>query len=349
MAELTSAVLESSDHEKMTKQVGTKIQKEMDQLSPMLPFKFGSGLFLQYISNRPGIDDKIGILDAGLYIGLISMALVFLADICKYMKQYISRTKDPANKKMWMVDVPLDYADRLIFSLQMFLLTGLFVFCISHYSAVSFIDTSSMYYVKEQIYFYSLAISISMFSSHMNGIFIFIYLAVRKPSYQPNMEFIQRVTDKMSLTTQMMPIGIANCLMTLYILKSPDDQVFLVTLALIQGGVTVFLISLESIGKIAMLIALRDGHLNANASLTFTILKVFEYIVLSWQFLMFCIMFGHCIVIKTKKWRVPQNSFTVSVSVSVIFIAVTLFGGILFAIIKCIEKKYKSDSTSQDS
>merc|ERR1719204_2562163 len=48
------------------------ISEKIALIPPLLPLKFGNGLLLQYTVNQPGFDDRLGLLEVGLAIGLSS-------------------------------------------------------------------------------------------------------------------------------------------------------------------------------------------------------------------------------------------------------------------------------------
>ena len=62
------------------------------------------------------------------------------------------------------------------------LLVVLFIYSISIYSKVEFIDQGSQFYVKKRIFMFSLVVSFIMFISALVGATLMIILATHKPT-----------------------------------------------------------------------------------------------------------------------------------------------------------------------
>jgi len=332
-------------------EINKNIEAHLTLLPPLLPFKFGNGLLLQYIANNPSIDDKIGILEIGLYIGLTSLGLFFLGVLVGYLKKLIKKEQD-THEMWWMLNLPMGLINYVIFGLQVLLLVVLFMFCIVNYSSVDTHDLNSKFYVKANIYNYSLVISSIMFFSFLIATVVLLFLYCRTPSYEPLINSAKKVSDGLE-APQLMPLGLANALIFLYILKPPqdeiDDKVLLMNLALYLGSITILFNSIGSIVKIGMMIALRDGHIDYSEAKTFTILKWFEYFGLGVQFIMFGIMFSECIIVHVKEYKCPRNILLVCSVISGLIVMFSTVGCILILAFKCLTARLNKQTRQHSS
>jgi len=347
---------EKISDEQVMKTVTKRIEDELIQLPPLLPFKFGNGLLLQYISNTPGVDDKLGIMEVGLFIGLTSLGLYFITVLFNYAKNYVKnrteRGKKSSNLLNW-VKMPIGYLNFFVLASQVILLVVMFIYCIFHYSSVNTNDRTSENFVKESIYTFSLVIASIAFFSVVVGAVVILYLKFKQPRFEPQVNLLRQITGETTPLMQLMPMGLANALINLYILKpsqdSIDTRVFLEDLALVQGTITILLETLSSVAKVAILVALRDGHLDADERKTLLAFKVFQYGMLAVQFVLFIVMFIHCLVVYSMEWKVPRNILLVSTIVSGLIAVAGTLTIIFITFVKFVSDVDKKQEAAQDT
>ncbi|XP_023331397.1 uncharacterized protein LOC111703628 isoform X3 [Eurytemora carolleeae] len=257
--------------------ISARINSEIQLLPPLLPFRFGNGLLMQYVANSPGIDDKLGIMEVGLLIALTSLGLHFTNVLLNYVKTYICALEIENSIEITSMKLPLRYTNILIMFLQCVLLVVLFLYCIYYYTVIDTLNPSSPFYVADRIFYFSMVVSSIMFVSLIIGLIILVYLKHKKQRIDPDIGLLKQLTEICTPSTNLIPMGVANGLIALYIIQPPDankdDKVFLDTLALTLGSISIFLSSLESIGKIAMMVALRDGQLDIDEKKTLSTLQ----------------------------------------------------------------------------
>ena len=134
-------------------------------LPPLLPLKFGNGLVLQYTVNTPGQDDKLGLLEVGLGVGVTSLALVLLSAVASYMLKSVPLLVEMEDRKRKTVARLLRMFDIAVGVLQVVLLLVLFIFTVFYYNTAEFTHAESEYYVTKIIYMFSFVISCVMFLS----------------------------------------------------------------------------------------------------------------------------------------------------------------------------------------
>ena len=276
-------------NEKKPKTSKPEIQTEMNLLPPLLPLKFGNGLLLQYIVNQPGVDDKLYLLEVGLVTGMTSLALVLLTTMFKYLLKTATKVCRFKKKRVERLSGLAKVLNNLVGVLQVMLLVVLFIYSISIYSKVEFNDQESPFYVKKRIFMFSLVVSFIMFISALVGATLMIILATHKP-----LPLSPTTTNSPTL-----PLGLANAMLGLYIGIPGDDQsiigpkVILLDLCLYIGTVTVFMTVLESVIKVALTVALRDGHLDMEEATLLKYTQMARYAMVFLQVFMFTIMFCH--------------------------------------------------------
>ena len=149
------------------------------------------------------------------------------------------------------------------------------------------------------MYIFSFVISCVMFLSILVTICVVGFLYFRKPASTNTPCHLPEIPPASSL----LPLGLANVLLGLYIAIPGDDNgvigsgVFLLDLCLLTGSITIFLTVLQSIGKIALLVSMRDGVLDTEESKIVRLVHLSRYLLAGVQFLMYLVMFSHCIEI----------------------------------------------------
>ena len=99
-------------------------------MPPLLPLKFGNGLLLQYTVNTPGRDDKLGLMEVGLGVGVTSLALVLLSAVASYMLKSVPLLVEMEDRKRKTVARLLRMFDIAVGMLQVVLLLVLFIFTV---------------------------------------------------------------------------------------------------------------------------------------------------------------------------------------------------------------------------
>ena len=320
------------EEEKKTTEVksSSQIQTEINLLPPLLPLKFGNGLLLQYIVNQPGVDDKMYFLEVGLITGMTSLALVLLSTMVNYLLKSANRVWKFKNKNVENMSGLAIQLNRTVGVLQVLLLNVLFVYTISHYSKVNFDNQESPFYVKKRIYMFTLVVSFIMFISSIVTVTLTLVLFIRKPLPAPTTQQFHSSTLPHPAHS-ILPLGLANALLGLYIGIPGDDhsivgpKVFLLDLCLYIGTVTVFMTVLESVIKVGLTVALRDGHVDAREISLLKHLQMARYIMALLQVIMFTIMFCHTLEIfivgyNRNDYKCPRNLLTISVVLSTVIL-----------------------------
>ncbi|XP_023331396.1 uncharacterized protein LOC111703628 isoform X2 [Eurytemora carolleeae] len=307
--------------------ISARINSEIQLLPPLLPFRFGNGLLMQYVANSPGIDDKLGIMEVGLLIALTSLGLHFTNVLLNYVKTYIC-------------------------ALECVLLVVLFLYCIYYYTVIDTLNPSSPFYVADRIFYFSMVVSSIMFVSLIIGLIILVYLKHKKQRIDPDIGLLKQLTEICTPSTNLIPMGVANGLIALYIIQPPDankdDKVFLDTLALTLGSISIFLSSLESIGKIAMMVALRDGQLDIDEKKTLSTLQLLKNTALVLQLILFCVMFAHCLVIYNFNWICPRNILIVCSIISGLIVIFAAIFAIIVLVFRHLDFEGSEDNVEED-
>ena len=292
------------------------ISEEVALLPPLLPLKFGNGLLLQYTVNQPGIDDRFGLLELGLATGLSSLALVLVSASSSYLFKTAPQVMGVSKEKRRGVAKVLKICNRVVGGIQICLLILLFLYTVSHYTAADFEDSESEHYVKKRIFMFSLIVSSVMFGSLIVTFSIagFIYFRQNPSNAVPS----QVATSQLPPPARsLMPLGLANALLGLYIGIPGDDaqvvgpSVFLLDLCLYVGTITILLTVLESVGRVALIASMRDGVLDGEEEKIVKSLHMTRYAMALAQLLMFAIMWGHALEVYAKtglhEYLCPRN------------------------------------------
>ena len=253
--------------------------------------KFGNGLLLQYTVNQPGLDDRLGLLEVGLAIGLSSFALLLVSASSSYLFKSAPKVLQVSEKKRKTAARVLNLFNRVVCAIQICLLVLLFSITMSHYTEADFMDSDSEYYVKKRIFMFSLIVSSVMFGSLILTFLITGFIYFRKspvkspPPYQ------------MDNSNHLPPP--ANALLGLYIGIPGDDvevvgpSVFLLDLCLYIGTITILLTVLESVGRLVLMASLRDGVMDVEEEKVVRGLHIARYAMAFAQLFMFAIMWCH--------------------------------------------------------
>jgi len=322
------------------KAVKAKIQSEITLLPPLLPLKFGNGFLLQYIINIPGVDDKLFLLEVGMITGMTSLALVLLATMVKYLIKTAPSVLDLKHERVNILGKWVQRLNILVAVVQVLLLVILFIYSVSIFNKVNYENMESPYYVKKRIYMFSLVVSLIMFISALVGATLMLLLAFHKPKPVASSSTSTLPHPAYSL----LPLGLANAMLGLYIGIRGDDasivgqKVFLLDLCLYIGTVTIFLTVMESILKVALTIALRDGILDMEEAKLLKYTHIARYAMVFLQFLMFMVMFCHSMEIlmflDSPGYTCPRNLLLTSVILSSIILAAGIVALILAAFLK---------------
>jgi len=322
------------------KAVKAKIQSEITLLPPLLPLKFGNGFLLQYIVNYPGVDDKFYLLEVGMITGMTSLALVLLATMVKYLIKTAPSVLDLKQERVKILARWVQKLNILVAVVQVLLLIILFIYSVSIFNQVNYEDKESPYYVKKRIYMFSLVVSLIMFISALVGATLMLLLAFHKPKPVANLSTSTLPHPAYSL----LPLGLANAMLGLYIGIPGDDnsmvgqKVILLDLCLYIGTVTIFLTVMESIIKVALTIALRDGILDMEEAKLLKYTHMARYAMVFLQFLMFTVMFCHTMeiwmFIDSRDYTCPRNLLMTSAILSSIILVAGLVALILAAFLK---------------
>jgi len=322
----------------------SEIQTEMNLLPPLLPLKFGNGLLLQYIVNHPGVDDKLYLLEVGLVTGMTSLALVLLTTMFKYLLKTATMVCQFKKERVEHLSGLAKVLNNLVGVLQVLLLVVLFVYSISIYSKVEFKDQASPFYVKKRIFMFSLVVSFIMFISAIVGTTLMIILAIHKPLPLPSTTTSTHSPTLPHPAYSILPLGLANAMLGLYIGIPGDDQsiigskVILLDLCLYIGTVTVFMTVLESVIKVALTVALRDGHLDMEEATLLKYTQMARYLMVFLQVFMFTIMFCHSMEIFLSEehpdYTCPRNLLMISLILSSIILTAGVVAMLLVVYLK---------------
>ena len=278
--------------------VDQKVSKEVSLLPPLLPLKFGNALLLQYTVNQ-STDDKLGLLEVGLATGLTSLALVLLTAVGSYGLKSAPLVLQLRESKRKVLTRILQVANAVVIVIQTGLLILLFLYTAAHYNTVDFHDKTSNHFIKKRIYYFSFIISTAMFISALLTISLGAFLFLRKSPTVASCPTQQ--TPSLPPARSFLPLGLANALLGLYV-GLPEDQevgksVFLLELCLYVGTITILVTVLQSVARIVLLVALRDGVLDSGEARTERGVQLARYAMALLQLVMFVVMFGHCIQI----------------------------------------------------
>ena len=318
-----TATKQSVKEQEVKQSINENISQEVKMMPPLLPLKFGNGLLLQYTVNTPGRDDKLGLMEVGLGVGVTSLALVLLSAVASYMLKSVPLLVEMEDRKRKTVARLLRMFDIAVGVLQVVLLLVLFIFTVFYYNTAEFTHAESEYYVTKRIYMFSFVISCVMFLSIVVTICIVGFLYFRTPSTTNTPCHLPEIPPASSL----LPLGLANTLLGLYIAIPGDDngvlgsRVFLLDLCLVTGSITIFLTVLQSIGKIALLVSLRDGVLDTEESKIVRLVHLSRYLLAGVQFLMYLVMFSHCMeILAVREHRIeylcPRNLLSICILLS---------------------------------
>ena len=331
---METRVYDDSDEEEAQHQMNKqdsfskKIQIEINLLPPLLPLKFGNGLLLQYIVNHPGEDDHLYLLEVGLVTGRTSLTLVLLTTMVNYLLKSAPTLLKRKEKVGNLTGLAMHF-NHLVMMLQVLLLLVIFFYTVSLYSKVDFNDKHSPYYVKERIYVFSLLISSIMFFSTLVVTIIMLALFLHKPP-QPSSNSPEAVSILPHPAYSVLPLGLANALLGLYIGIPGDDQsivgpkVLLLDLCLWIGAITVLMTVMESVIKVALTVALRDGHLDVKEATLLKYMQLLRYLMAMLQVLMFFVMFCHSVEVflgeGDSDYTCPRNLIMISLILSSIIL-----------------------------
>ena len=287
--------------------------------------KFGNGLLLQYTVNQPGLDDRLGLLEVGLAIGLSSFALLLVSASSSYLFKSAPKVLQVSEMKRKTAARVLNLFNRVVCSIQICLLVLLFSITMSHYTEADFIDSDSEHYVKKRIFMFSFIVSSVMFGSIIVTFCIagFIYFR-QNPSMAPPSQVSTRKLPPPARS--LLPLGLANALLGLYIGIPDDDDlvvgpsVFLLDLCLYVGTITILLTVMESTGRVALMASMRDGVLDAEEEKIVKGLHMARYTMALAQLLMFAIMLGHALEVYAKtgaqEYICPRNLLLICILLS---------------------------------
>ena len=334
---------DSDEEEEETKtESKPQIQTEVNLLPPLLPLKFGNGLLLQYTVNYPGVDDKLLLLEVGLITGTTSLALVLLATMVKYLLKTAATVWQLKTERVKHLTGLVKQLNNLVGVLQVLLLVVLFIYSVSMYAKVDFYDKQSPYYVKKRIYMFTLVVSFIMFISALVAGTLMTLLAIHKPLPVPPTTAHSPTLPHPAYS--ILPLGLANAMLGLYIGIPGDDQsiigpkVVLLDLCLYIGTVTIFMTVLESVIKVALTVALRDGHLDVEEAMMLKYTHMARYAMVVLQVVMFTVMFCHTLEIymsvDSPDYTCPRNLLMISTILSSIILSAGVVGLVLVAYLK---------------
>eukprot|EP00092_Neocalanus_flemingeri_P026694 GFUD01028943.1.p1 GENE.GFUD01028943.1~~GFUD01028943.1.p1 ORF type:complete len:343 (+),score=114.89 GFUD01028943.1:158-1186(+) len=320
---------EEQEEEQPTKERnGMQVQTEINLLPPLLPLKFGNGLLLQYTVNHPGVDDKLYLLEIGLVTGMTSLALVLLTTMVNYLLKSANSVWQFKKEKVEHLAGLANQLNRLVGVVQALLLIVLFIYTVSLYPKVEFDDETSPFFVKKRIYMFSLVVSFIMFISALVAATLMLVLTTHHPLPPSSPHPVSPVLPHPAYS--ILPLGLANALLGLYIGIPGDDhtivgpRVFLLDLCLFIGTVTVFMTVLESVIKVALSFALRDGHLDMKETSLLKYLHLARYFMALLQVVMFTTMFCHTLEIfiagDRPDYTCPRNLLMISMVLSSIIL-----------------------------
>ena len=333
-----------SDEEEVETKTESKpqIQTEVSLLPPLLPLKFGNGLLLQYTVNYPGVDDKLLLLEVGLITGTTSLALVLLATMVKYLLKTAATVWQLKKERVKHLTGLVKQLNNLVGVLQVLLLVVLFIYSVSMYAKVDFNDKQSPYYVKKRIYMFTLVVSFIMFISALVAATLMTLLAIHKPLPLPPTTAHSPTLPHPAYS--ILPLGLANAMLGLYIGIPGDDQsiigpkVVLLDLCLYIGTVTIFMTVLESVIKVALTVALRDGHLDVEEAMMLKYTHMARYAMVVLQVVMFTVMFCHTLEIymsvDSPDYTCPRNLLMISMILSSIILSAGVVALVLVAYLK---------------
>ena len=271
--------------------------------------KFGNGLLLQYTVNQPGLDDRLGLLEVGLAIGLSSFALLLVSASSSYLFKSAPKVLQVSEKKRKTAARVLNLFNRVVCAIQIFLLVLLFSITMSNYQDADFKDSESEHYVKKRIFMFSLIVSSVMFGSLLVTFLItgFIYFRQSPGKSPPPYHMDPNNSSHLPPPARsLLPLGLANALLGLYIGIPGDDvevvgpSVFLLDLCLYIGTITILLTVLESVCRLVLMASLRDGVVDVEEEKVVRGLHIARYAMAFAQLFMFAIMWCHVLEVYAK-------------------------------------------------
>ena len=115
-------------------------------------------------------------------------------------------------------------------------------------------------------------------------------------------------------------------------------KVILLDLCLYIGTVTVFMTVLESVIKVALTVALRDGHLDMEEATLLKYTQMARYVMVFLQVFMFTIMFCHSMEIFLSvdhpNYTCPRNLLMISMILSSIILTAGVVAMVLVVYLK---------------
>ena len=302
--------------------------------------KFGNGLLLQYTVNQPGLDDRLGLLEVGLAIGLSSFALLLVSASSSYLFKSAPKVLQVSEKKRKTAARVLNLFNRVVCALQICLLVLLFSITMSHYTEADFIDSDSEYYVKKRIFMFSLIVSSVMFGSLILIFLItgFIYFR-QSPVKSPPPCQMDNSSHLPPPARSLLPLGLANALLGLYIGIPGDDvevvgpSVFLLDLCLYIGTITILLTVLESVGRLVLMASLKDGVVDVEEEKIVRGFHITRYAMALAQLFMFAIMWCHVLEVYAKTglpgYVCPRNLLLICLLLSSSVLMAGVISGVL--------------------
>jgi len=335
---------EEEEEESVREKLKERIAEEAQLLPPLLPLKFGNGLLLQYTIYTPGEDDKLHLLEMGLLTGLSSLALLMISSLATYTFKSAPLILNMETGKKRVVANLLMSFNKVVAVIQVTLLVLLFAYTTAHWDIVDFDLKDSESYVKKRIFMFTFIVSCVMFLTAVLAVLLLAYLQWFKSSpwsVESRLSKRARMTPARSL----LPLGFANAMLGLYIAIPGDDhtvvgsKVYLLELCLFIGAATILLYTTETVGRILLMDALRDGVVCHVEDKLIRNLHRVRYVMVAVQFLCFCFVFGHCIQIYSgigePELHCPRNLLLVCTILSSVFIVSGLVALIIgvFAVI----------------
>ena len=280
-----------------------ELGEEVSLAPPLLPLKFGNGLLLQYTVNRPGLDDRLGLLELGLATGLTSLALALVSATSSYVLRSAPLLLAVQERRRRALARLLKATNRVVGVVQVLLLLLLFLYTVSHYSAADFEDHQSEHFVKKRIFMFSMIVSCTMFVSILVAAAVVGFIYCKQRGRREDQEGRQGAREAAMVppARSLLPLGLANALLGLYIGVPGEDAavvgpaVYLLDLCLYLATATILITVLEAVARVALLAAMMDGLLDAEEERMVRVLHLARYAMALGQFAMFAVMFGHCV------------------------------------------------------
>ena len=135
----------------------------------------------------------------------------------------------------------------------------------------------------------------------------------------------------LSPASSLIPLGLANALLGVYIYTHDEyvgASVYLRELCLLAGVLAILMRILAYFSKLILLICMRDSHVDATEARVVWIIRAIRYFLCSSQFVVFTIIFIHCVIIinnsSQAEWYCPRHVITICLITS----GVILCGGV---------------------